>query len=195
MSHLNTTKLTVKELLAEKEGEFVCSASNNRGTSSLSFRLYKDEITNEFQFYLRSLISSPVVKIDEETTNLDMLVFDYSLIEENKSEVKPLNEANSNLTSDLVIAKVSQPLLLRCPHNEVSRDTDVKWFKSGKKLSDLSVNRFGHLYLKMVTNEDFGLYSCKAQKQTFNINLEKLGEESLNKHKFLGFNNIIFKHI
>jgi len=179
-TYLNTTVLNINQLLSEKEGEFVCSASDNRGASSLTFILYKEEITNEFQFYLRSLISSPIVKIDHGESNFDMLVFDYSLIEENKNEEKLFHSLNANksfnLTNELLVAKVSQPILLRCPHTGILRNTDVKWFKSGRKLSDLSVNRFGHFYIRKISDEDFGIYSCKANKQTFNLNLEKLGK-------------------
>ena len=180
--------MKIKQLLKENDGQFVCSASGHRGSSSLSFTLYRDEMTNELQFYLRSLISNPIPEIEDEESNLDMRVFDYSLIDENKNEEKLIqslnNNDNFNLTNQMIVAKTSQAILLRCPHNEISRNTDIKWFKSGKKLNELSVNRFGQLYIKNITNEDFGIYSCKSNKQTFNLNLEKLGKNKYRKKSF-----------
>jgi hypothetical protein len=183
--------LKIKQLLKENDGQFVCSASGHRGSSSLSFSLYREEITNELQFYLRSLTSNPIPEIEDEDSNLDMRVFDYNLIEEDKNEEKLIqslnNNDNFNLTYQIIVAKISQALLLKCPHNEITRNSDIKWFKSGKKLNELSVNRFGQLYIKNITNEDFGIYSCKANKQISNLNLEKLGE---NKYIIKSFHSV-----
>ena len=166
--------LEIDPKLIGNEGDYACTANNKFGKSVLTFRLFREESTNEFHFYMRSLSSVPMIQIEE--PNFELPILDYNLL-----ETRTLN--NYRLSNDIVVANIFRPLLLRCPPN-LSLDASltsvlpVKWFKSGKKLDYSLVAPSGNLFISEVQNEDFGKYTCKADNKFYEINLEQIGIDS-----------------
>lgn len=163
---IDESYLSIYPIEEEDVGDYVCSAKNGMGLSKIVFRLDKDLSSGEYEFYIKSLSSKPNEKFNEH-------YFDYNSNEDTVSYSKSSRDIN-NRSAELVIAKLYQPVLIKCPHKH-SISSNVKWFRSGIRLPGSLVNHFGDVFINKVNLSDFGIYTCRVNKKNYQVNLEKSG--------------------
>jgi hypothetical protein len=179
---LNFTKIAgnvikIDQVSQQHIDNYICSISNEYGTSILSYRLDFDTFYNEFQFFL--------IRFQSKTKNDDLNNYDINL--------------SYSLTKNVefLLSELNNPLVLQCP----IRNSKVKWHKSDHLFKYMIPNtNTGDLFIPKMSLNNYGKYTCEYNNFNHSIIVEKedkipyLNEKNsfiaLNIKKFIQDSNI-----
>jgi hypothetical protein len=156
INFLNFTKMSGNVLKIDQVNQqhidnYVCSVSNEYGSSTLTYRLDFDKYNNEFQFYL--------TQFQSKTKHHDM---------------NDINVSLSNrfaLNSDFLLAELNSPLVLQCP----IRNSKIKWHHTGHLFKYMIPNtNTGDLFISKMSLNNYGKYICEYNDYKHLIDVEKV---------------------